>query len=215
MNRLISVKNGINETAGDSADATKDSEEDYTLLYSIIGLIAVIIIIGILVIFSMVRRAKKKVKEYVPDGRIEPIEDLEARLKPELGPGVSIEHAPLPAAPAGGFAPQLPPMPMAAGMGVGAGVVQPVTPLTLPPAAITTTEPSGTGGVPALPPAQAHVQAQAAPATADADTATKGESYGVYSAQPTGPSQPVTLPKKGSYQAPPAAKPKTRPDKSN
>jgi hypothetical protein len=215
VNRLISVKNGINETAGKSTEAADEADEDYSLLYVIVGLIVIIIIIGLLVIFSMVRRAKKKVEEYVPDGRIEPIEDLEARLKPELGPGVSIEHAPLPAAPAGGLAPQLPPMPVT-GVGVAGGVVRPVTPLTLPPAAIITTD--SPAGTPALPPARA--QAQASPTAAATAAGTKGEGYGVYTAQP-GPSQPVTLPEKGSYQAPPtasqvapAAKPKTSTDKS-
>jgi hypothetical protein len=139
--RVVTVFNNITITADDQGEVTEDSS---IWTFAII-LIIVVLILGILIVIGLVFRGDKKVKEYVPDGRMAPLDDLEAMVKPALGPGVSIEHQPLPPG-APGHA-QAPGLPAYAGPGAGDGVGAGAgagAPLSLPAAGIVE-------NVPALP----------------------------------------------------------------
>jgi hypothetical protein len=183
LNRKVEVFNGENATVTEQVDTTKKTEEMDMLLISLLILIVVIILIGVLVLVTLVRRGNRRVKEYVPSGELEPLEQVEARLRPSLGPGVSIEHAPLPPATVTGAgittaAPSLP----AAGPMAGTAAM-PMAHAALPAAAPVTAGVTAapTPGLPALPPAQL---APTAPApTAPATQAQTGGSYGLYSPQ--------------------------------
>jgi hypothetical protein len=186
-NRQVEVDNGVNVT-GESGIIKKDNSKDINwVTMSIIILIVVLLIIGLLVMFLIIRRSKKRIMDYVPDGRIEPLEEVEARLRPELGAGVSIEHAPLPPSSAAGASGALPALPSAAPISASG------TTLTMAKPALPSTTTSTGGPVatrPALPPAKAH-----------ADSADGGEGgYGLYS--PKAASVPVTS--AGGYAPKPA-----------
>jgi hypothetical protein len=94
--RVVEVFNNKTlEGDGETSGATEDNS-----IWTFAGiLIIIVVILGVLVVLGLVTRANKRVREYVPDGRMEPLDDLEAMVKPALGPGVSIEHQPLPAGP--------------------------------------------------------------------------------------------------------------------
>jgi hypothetical protein len=186
VNRKVEVKNGINDTSKEASGAQdKDDEINYVLL-TIIALIVAMIIVGLAGMGLIIRRGRKQIREYVPDGRLEPLADVEAKLRPTLGQGVSIEHAPaLPAAPAttGGSiaAPALP-------AATPIATATPSAAVPSLPAATTVTDTAGTGtsaALPALPPATA---------TATAEPADK---YGLYSPQAkiAQPIPPVATPK--------------------
>ena len=100
--RVINVKNGINETDGDAGKADASDEVD-NLLWLVVGSIAiVIIIIGLVMVFLIITRGNKKVKKYVPDGRIEPseLDMLETSLstEPSPSPGVVVKQVSVPIA---------------------------------------------------------------------------------------------------------------------
>jgi hypothetical protein len=181
MNRLILINNGINDTATDSSKSTKGTEGENVYWLIIVGLIALIIVIGLLVMAFIVNRGKKQIKEIIPDGRIEPLEEVEAKLKMELGPAPgTTPHAALPAAPtAAATIPGLPP--------ATTSTVRIAQPLSLPSA-----EPSG-AALPALPPA---IAKPAEPSTGDL-----GSSYDLYKLEATD-TQPVSLTSAGGYQPP-------------
>jgi hypothetical protein len=140
--RMVVVDNGINTTNLQSGPLDAEKEDNTAWIIASI-LILIVVVLGLLVVASIVTRGKKKVHEYIPDGRMDPLDDLEAAVKPALGPGVSIEHAPLPgAAPAA--AASLPPVP-AAGAGATPGAAMPLPAAQIPGA------PVG-APLPALPP---------------------------------------------------------------
>jgi hypothetical protein len=143
--KIVVVHNNQTLDVGGETDTETQDDPIWTIA-SI--LIIVVIILGILIVFGLVTRANKKVREYVPDGRMEPLDNLEAMVKPALGPGVSIEHAPLPAAtPA--QVPGLPPVQPASPYGGAAAAPAPL------PAAGAVQSPDGTQAkLPALPAAK-------------------------------------------------------------
>ena len=98
VNRLIDVNNGINGTAAASGDTTEGGGELSLLSIGIVALITIIIILGLIVMFVIIQRGNSRIKEYVPDGRIEPLEEVEAKLKPALVPKAAPEYAQLPVA---------------------------------------------------------------------------------------------------------------------
>jgi hypothetical protein len=163
-NRQVEVDNVENVTGTSGSIKRDDSKEINWIAMSIIIMIVVLLVIGLLVMFMIIRRSKKQIMEYVPDGRIEPLEEVEARLRPELGAGVSIEHMPLPPA---------------TGIATGTGMVAPALPApvqttTIMPALPAVNQPSpAMGGLPALPPAQPQ--------------------YGLYSPQPAAPAAPAPI----------------------
>jgi hypothetical protein len=127
---------------GSESGATEDNS-----IWTFAGiLIIIVIILGVLVVVGLITRANKRVREYVPDGRMEPLDDLEAMVKPALGPGVSIEHQPLPAGPPT-QAPGLPPVQAASPYAATA-------PPTLPAAGAVQSPTGAQQQVPALPAAQ-------------------------------------------------------------
>ena len=173
MNRLVLVNNGLNATGSQQLD-TGDKGKENQFLYIIIILIVIIIIIGLLAMFIIIRRGRLKIKEFVPEGRIEPLEDVEARLKPALAAGTPIQHAqlaPAPGATAGARFPGLPPATVVPGTPTPTAAPMPL------PAAGAAAGPSV--NVPALPPANAQ--------------------YGLYSPQAPA-AQPVNLDQRGGYQ---------------
>jgi hypothetical protein len=196
LNRKVEVYNGANATVVPKVDTTKKTEELDMLLISLLILIVVIILIGLLVLVTLVRRGNRRVKEYVPSGELEPLDQVEARLRPSLGPGVSIEHAPLPPAKVAGTAgaaaaaPSLPPSTATA------TTVIPTThalPSATPVAA--SAQPQAiASGVPALPPAQLGQVPTVSPAPAKTDG-----NYGLYAPQAT-PAQPAFPVSAQSYQ---------------
>lgn len=116
--------------------------------------------------FLIIRRSKKRIMEYVPEGRIEPLEEVEARLRPELGAGVSIEHMPLPpASTAAGSSGALPALPSAAPISTSTTTMAIARP-ALPSTTDSTNADPGKA-LPALPPAKAQSES----------------SYGLYSPQ--------------------------------
>lgn len=142
--RVVTVFNNQTLEMGDDEGAAKADNSIWTFAGV---LIIVIVILGVLIVVGIVTRSNRRVKEYIPDGRMEPLADLEAMIKPVLGPGVSIEHAPLP-----GVAPRqvpgLPPGPVVTQYGAAA-------PLSLPAAGVVQTTPAGEYmKLPALPAAQ-------------------------------------------------------------
>ncbi len=141
--RLVFIDNGINASAGGSLKAD-ESDEFGQIWYMVILFAVIMIIVCSLIALAIWKGGKKKISEYVPDGRMEPLDNLEVAVKPELGPGVSIEHAPLPAAP--GTTTALPSLPAAVTS------VTPITPQQLPPAQ--GVSPASGTSLPALPPAQ-------------------------------------------------------------
>ncbi|MCK5562313.1 MAG: hypothetical protein KAJ51_17065, partial [Thermoplasmata archaeon] len=189
VNRKVEVKNGIgDEIIEDPGKQDKDEEINYVLLM-IIVLIVAMIIVGLAGMGLIIRRGRKQIREYVPDGRLEPLTDVEAKLRPALGQGVSIEHAPaLPAAPAGVTGvpmatPGLPPaMPIATPTTTTAMPMIPTLPAAAPPVGMGT-------GLPALPPAT-------------------GVNYGIYSPQ-AAPAQSVPPVATAKYQPAPGATPTT------
>ena len=135
--RVVTVFNNITIKGGEKDEVTEDSS---IWTFAII-LIVVVLILGILVVIGLVFRGGKKVKEYVPDGRMEPLDDLEALVKPALGPGVSIEHQPLPpGTPSHAQVPGLPPA-YTGGAGAGGYAPAPVS-LSLPAAGIVENAPA-------------------------------------------------------------------------
>jgi hypothetical protein len=188
----VKVSNGINATMERESGPEKEADNFYWFLS--LSLIAVIVIISLLLLSALILRGRKKVREYVPEGRVdESLEQVEATLKRELSPAPAM-HAPLPAGPAAMMpsAAQLPPpdtmavvplgLPAAGGTGVGAGAVAvgPAGLPALPPAA--QTSPAPAAAAPAAPaPAPAAVAAPAAPA---APAAAAGGNYGLYSPNP-------------------------------
>jgi hypothetical protein len=208
MNRLVLVNNGQNETGAQQLD-TGDEGEEYQFLLVIIILIVVTIIVGLLAMFIIIRRGRMKIKEYVPEGRIEPLEEVEARLKPALAAGAPIQHAQLPSAPGVAIAAGIPGLPPA--MPIAGAPTPATTPMPLPAAT-----PAAGPGLPALPPATPQAAAAAA-ATAPAPTPTTAQppeprvGYGLYS--PQAPSaQPVNVDQAGGYQPQPPAKPAESPE---
>jgi len=155
--RMITIFNNQTLVVGDNKVKDESSENPYWL--PIISLIVLILVIGLLIMLAIVRRGNRKYKEYVPEGSMDDLVDLETRLRPALGPGVSIEHQPLPAA-SGAMAIGAPALP------ASVPIVQ-ASPYSLPSAGGTVAGPATgpTQGLPALPPA--------APAHS-------GGSYGLY-----------------------------------
>jgi hypothetical protein len=140
LNVKVDVNNGINVTPDDIISESQDPEIDIVWL-GIIIMIVVVIIIGLMVVAVIVSKGKKRMQEYVPDGRMEPLETVEAQLRPALGAGPATQpHAALPAASAAHTAG------VAALPAAGVTSITPTVP-TLPSAS----QPAA--AVPALPPA--------------------------------------------------------------
>jgi hypothetical protein len=185
VNRRVDVLNGKNATGPSTSSKRDESKEINWVAVSIIATIVVLLVIGLLVMFLIIRRGRKKILEYVPEGRIEPLEDVEARLRPQLGPGVSIEHMPLPPAPSGVGTAAMPALPSAP------ATITPTHP-TLPAAAPVTAAPAAIPSLPALPPA------------------TSGGGYGLYAQQSTTPTPaaaPMPVTPAGGYKPPATSEP--------
>jgi hypothetical protein len=151
--RTIYVENGITGIQ-DKTEATDEGDVDNTVWLISILLIVVIVVLSLIIIASIVRRGKSKVNEYVPDGRMEPLDELERAVTPALAPGAAAVQPGLPSAPAPAPAATLPP---AAVPGTGApAATQPALPPPTPQAPSSTPTPTAT-------PAQVQVQAPALP----------------------------------------------------
>jgi hypothetical protein len=172
LNIKVDVKNGQNATEVKDPETSEETPEIDMVWLGIIIMIVVVIIIGLMVVAVIVSKGKKRMQEYVPDGRMEPLENVEAELRPALGVGpAAAQHAALPAA---GTTSQT--IGVAALPAAGVTSITPTAP-TLPSAS------QPVASVPALPPAG-------------------GSGYGLYSPQtqaatpvsvsPAGSYQPAT-----------------------
>lgn len=100
---LIVVQNGINETTPGPAKAESKEADDSFVWMVVMLVVVVILVIGLLITFQIIIRGKKRIKKYVPDGRMEPeeLDKLEASLKsePSTSTGVAVKHVSVPSAP--------------------------------------------------------------------------------------------------------------------
>ena len=172
LNVEVDVKNGINGTPSKNLVSESQGHEIDMLWLGIIIMIVIVIIIGLMVVAVIVSKGKKRMQQYIPDGRMVPLEDVEAQLRPTLGVGpVTAPHAALPA-----VGTTASPYGVAALPAVGVTTITPTAP-TLPSA----TQPMATA-IPALPPAGG-----------------SSGGYGLYSPQAQ-TTQPVSVSPTGGYQ---------------
>jgi hypothetical protein len=138
--RIITINNSV-EGSLINDQTTTDAEEDYTGWIIAVILVVIIIILSLIVMYSIISRGRKRVEEYVPDGRMESLDDLERAVTPALAPGSAIgAHHALPSA-APVSVPTLPPV-------AGGPADAPVLP-TLPP--VNTGAAQAPAQLPALP----------------------------------------------------------------